>query len=356
MPNIKSQNKKNAEVPKGNKKLVKKGIPLKIDTDDSKSDDCVPITPAKIQNAKKMLVSKSNPIVDENDSSDSNGDTNRKTLPNKAKPIQPVDDASSDDEIARTIVPPKKVQPKRGRPKKVLPKKLDTDTQPDEEIPPVNNIDRDSDSNHNPNSNPDPATLQQLDDIAPYNNSPIAHIFDTQIAKHHSPTEAQSILIKSFVADIILKHESAIYKKIVSSQVGTLKTLQTNEIKTQLLIFATTYLNSCYKSCILNDDRAIVRRFGQIQQVKHHSVLCIINMMLITLFLVHKLTDRSKFNIDTHMDYYNSIVINLSVSLHCVTLVHHIEHVCDIMDIELCNPDIPLLSMESMIQKYNDSR
>jgi hypothetical protein len=150
-----------------------------------------------------------------------------------------------------------------------------------------------------------------------------------------------SFLIKQFTINTMIGQESGLYKSLSSDETRK-KLLSTNGIKAVFPEFIINYLNGCYKSLILKDDKYVTEKFTEMKSVHNHSEICLLNIIAFLISFVHNKIDRAKFNIESYDKYIISATEEITKILDEVDLETKLNHQCNGMDIGKCDPNKPM--------------
>lgn len=148
---------------------------------------------------------------------------------------------------------------------------------------------------------------------------------------------------KTFIQNTIFGQESGLYKSLYLYNIDTgIDNIRSNTAKILLQYAIVDYLNSCYKSLILKDDDYVINYFAKIKKEKHHSEICLLNIMFAVIRSAFLEVDRHKFNDMTYDKFMDSVKKEYSEYLGGIDYDKLLNHECNGEKIENCNPNEPL--------------
>ena len=151
-----------------------------------------------------------------------------------------------------------------------------------------------------------------------------------------------STLIRKFCFNTIRGHESGLYKSALYRDI-----MQTDMAVIILAHITIEYLNGCYKSLILRNDKYVIDVFDDMQKIDNHSVICLLHIILETIKMVHFRFDRNKLDMTNYDCYMISVDKELTDKIKIVDKLEEIlSHKCNGIDIKTCDPTKPLFSCD----------
>lgn len=141
--------------------------------------------------------------------------------------------------------------------------------------------------------------------------------------------------IVNFVIDIIHGNECGLFK---------------SEIKITPLVIqltAANYINVCYKALILKDDQYVVNKFKEMTDLKNHSEICLLNIIMQIVVMVHLNLDRTLIDISSPEALESSTRIEIIRVIDPMREIirNVIVHECHGEKIENCDPNKPLFAL-----------
>ncbi len=148
-------------------------------------------------------------------------------------------------------------------------------------------------------------------------------------------------LIVEFSRNTILGQESGVYKSISNSSIPLpLSALKTNNIAALYSKSITVYLNKCYRSLILDDDRYITDQFNKMSDLMNHSKICLLNIIAKCIQFLFAMIDRQKLDISSYDNYMSSLSSQMILNRESFEMfVGAVNHGCQGKDIKTCDPD-----------------
>lgn len=153
---------------------------------------------------------------------------------------------------------------------------------------------------------------------------------------------------KTFVKNTICGQESGLYKSLYLYKIDTgIDNIRSDATKILLQYAIVDYLNCCYKSLILKDDDYVVNSFAKMKKEKHHSEICLLNIMFAVIRSAFLEVDRHKFNDMTYNEFMDSVKKIYSEYLDDIDYDKLLNHECSGIKIEECNPNEQLFFIKS---------
>lgn len=154
-----------------------------------------------------------------------------------------------------------------------------------------------------------------------------------------------ALLVCDFCFSTIQGHESGIYKSLKMNMINlSLDTLRTNQMLGFFTGATMNYLNGAYVSLIKRNDTYIMEKFDAMCKISNHSVICLLNIIMVFIMEIHSSLDRSKLNISSYELYIKSVMsqLNSKYEESLLTLGKSLSHSCNGIDIKTCDPNKPL--------------
>lgn len=152
--------------------------------------------------------------------------------------------------------------------------------------------------------------------------------------------------IVNFVHNTLKGQESGMYKIIRMGRIPNFKIsdLHTPLTMTILRGAIIDYLNSCYRSLILDDDSYVLYHFKKMKKYYNHSEICLLNIIAMVIQNFHLAIDRSKFNISNIENYIESFDREFEKAIlpMLIILISTLSHTCVGKNIKDCSPDSPM--------------
>lgn len=158
--------------------------------------------------------------------------------------------------------------------------------------------------------------------------------------------------LKSFVKRTILAHEIEFYRRVPSMhKSNSYDTLRTDLVKTFVTGATEIYMNTLYRSLILDDDQYVTDFFNKLSALSEHTKYCLLNIVCFITINVHLNISRLHLNVSTLSDYLYSVNEQIDDNFGKMTeqINNKLDHKCLEKDIKTCDPNIKLFDLVSKI-------
>ena len=149
------------------------------------------------------------------------------------------------------------------------------------------------------------------------------------------------LVMNEFITNTICGHESGFYKMMLRGILS--KDILSNKVIMMSLInqAAANYLNGAYVAFIKENDPYYLKYFYGMANCMQHSHICLLNIVMKYLTLVHNDIDRSKLDLSSYNSYMKCVedMVNSKLKSMKKTLIDSISHKCIGEDIRKCDPN-----------------
>lgn len=145
-----------------------------------------------------------------------------------------------------------------------------------------------------------------------------------------------------YITQVIIGFESGFYKMIKQNHPDRLKLLS-DKHHPFITIFRDlheNYYTSTFNSIVLCNDKNIVKKFNQFQQLIKHSKQCILNILANLIISIHFNLDRKKLDHTEYESYMKTLEDEIKNTISIVDIPKLFEHDC----IDLQDKDLKVLS------------